>query len=120
MLSGGSLVSRSASSTAFMRTSPWNWGGNTLMPMRPGDSPIARPGGGFLAGGQNDPPTDVQRDGVGRKRLNERARHQHAAFRMQPAQQRFGADNDAVNQPDFRLEINLELSFRISSGQFEV
>src|SRR5262249_34922628 len=30
-----------------MRTSPWNWGGNTLMPMRPGDSPIARQAAAF-------------------------------------------------------------------------
>jgi hypothetical protein len=47
MLSGGRLVSRSASSIAFNKTSPWNCGGKTLIPMRPGESPIARQAAAF-------------------------------------------------------------------------
>jgi hypothetical protein len=35
---------------------------------------------------------------------------------MAPAQQRLGA----VDEPDFRLEIDLEFPFRIGTGQFDV
>jgi hypothetical protein len=69
--------------------------------------PLAVPGRGLLAGGSNDPATDLGRDGRFGERVDEGGRRDQPALRVPPAQERLGADHGVVGEPDLRLKIEL-------------
>ncbi len=62
----------------------------------------------------------VGRDRARRQRVDEGARRKNAALRMAPADQRLGADDRFVRQPDLRLEVELEFVVGEGAPQLQI
>ena len=88
--------------------------------MRPSGSPMARQAAVFSQAVRMIQRPTSGAIALSAERVDERARREHAALRMPPAQQRLGADHRFVREPDLRLEIELEFVLREGAPQFEI
>src|SRR5580700_3706946 len=68
----------------------------------------------------DNPSANISGNRVFCKSFNKYSRSKDSPFRMPPTQEGLGTDGRAVNEPDFRLKIDLKLPLRVGPCQFEI